>query len=906
MSNDIDAERWQAAKDIFDAALEEKAAMRTSFVDEACAGDAVLRAEVLSLLEAHDSGGPVDRAMEGIRSLVYIPNDPEDLWGRRIGSYALQNELGRGGMGRVFLARRADGQFDQQVALKLLGTGGPSDAARTRFRAERQILASLNHPNIARLLDGGVSDAGQPYFVMELVQGQPIDAYCQAHRLSLDARIELMVEVCEAVQYAHQKLVVHRDLKPSNILVSEEAGSAAEPGQVKLLDFGIAKLLDPSLLEGDAPTTRTGLLPMTPNYASPEQVRGEPVTAASDVYQLGVVLYEILTGVRPYQVDGHTPSEVERIICEKRPARPSTAVGEADEAPHTGAASTHHRKALRGDLDAIVMTALRKESERRYDAVEQLAEDLRRTLDGRPVSAHPDSWTYRARKFVERHTWGVGVTALIVLLLAGYAATITWHSQRMQVALDRAQAEAQKAEQVTAFLVDLFRASDPQEAGGDPLTAPELLNRGVERADRLDDQPEIQAEMFDVVGQVYSRLGRYGDAQEFLERSLTIREDLYETLQSEMVSTDVQVASVLRKSGQYDTAEARFRDAMHNQQRLLGSDHPDLAVTKSLLAGTLRVQGEVKEAEQLLREALSVQRHNPDADSLDRAETLNILGLVLQDQNEEEEATSALRSALRIRRSRLGDPDPRVAMSLNNLAMVLRQNGDPKAAEPVYREALAVKRTLYEEAHPSTASTLSGLGLALQNQEKYDAAEPILRKALAMRRTTLGRKHPRVGGSLTNLGNVLELQGQIGEAATHFREARTLFRSTVGKTHPFVAHPSTGLGRVLMKQGHPQKAEPFLREALSIRRNVRSPNHPNRIRNALMLGRCLTELGRYDDAESLLLNTRNELVAAGTDDSSALMEKTLQRLEGLYETWEKPNRLKELRADRPWGRRPSP
>lgn len=890
MNSEMDADRWTTIKQIFEAAQSRDVADRDAFLDEACGGDSGLRAEVESLLQAHDAEGPVDRAMSEVMGSFHPESGSKDLQGHRIGPYEVINELGHGGMGRVFLARRADGQFDQQVALKLLGVGLPSADAQSRFLAERQILATLNHPNIARLLDGGVSDAGQPYFVMEVIEGAPIDQYCETHELSVRERLQLVLDVCDAVQYAHQKLVVHRDLKPSNIFVTDD-------GQVKLLDFGIAKLLNPdALLADEAPRTRTGLLPMTPSYASPEQVRGDSITTASDVYQLGIVLYELLTGSRPYRVEGQTPSEVERIICEEIPTRPSTAVAQTDDATEPPTSPGQLQSRLQGDLDIIVMKALRKEPERRYETVEQLADDLRRTLDGRPVSAHPDTWTYRSRKFVGRHQWGVGVAAIIVLLLAGYAATITWYSQRTQAALSQAQEEAQKSEQVTEFLVDLFRANDPSETGGETLTAKQLLERGVEQAERLDEQPEIQAEMFDVVGQVYVRLGQFDAAQDFLERSLATRDELYDHLRPDMASTKVRIASVLRKSGDYETAEARFREALDEQVELLGDEHPDVAVTQSLLAGVLRVQGDLDEAESLLRDALSIQRRHSGADPLDRAETLNILGLVLHDKTAPEEAESSLREALDLRREHLGERDPRVAMSLNNLAMVLRQNGDAEAAEPVYRDALAVKRRLYDGPHPSTASTLNGLGLALKNQGKPDAAEPVLREALQMRRSTLGPNHPRAAGTLNNLGNVLEQQGHLGEAASLLREARSLLKSAVGKAHPFVAYPTVGLGRVSLKQGRPEEAEPLLREARSIREDALPAHHPDRLEVATLLGRCLVALGRYEEAEPVLLDAHERLAARPAEGTEELLHDTLERLVELYEVWGKRDRAEKYEA----------
>jgi len=333
----MDPNRWAHIRAMFEAALEHEPSERVAFLEAACAGDEDLLREVASLLQSHAEEGPVDRMMEDINEGIHGRLMPDAVEGRRVGPYALIEELGRGGTGQVFRARRADGQFEQEVALKLIAVGLLSDEVRTRFLMERQILASLQHPNIARLLDGGVSEQGQPYFVLEVVPGEPIDRYCATHRLPIEERVQLVLDVCDAVQYAHRQLVVHRDLKPSNILVAE--GQEAEAGRVKLLDFGIAKLLDPGVVGEDLlPKTRTGGLPMTPAYASPEQVRGETITTASDVYQLGLVLYELLAGRRPYSVEGRRPSEVERIVCEQEPVRPSAAATEVAAVEGTGAA----------------------------------------------------------------------------------------------------------------------------------------------------------------------------------------------------------------------------------------------------------------------------------------------------------------------------------------------------------------------------------------------------------------------------------------------------------------------------------------------------------------------------------------------------------------------------------------
>ena len=441
-------ERWQQADAVFSEALDLPPEKRAAFLDEACAGDADLRREVERLFEADAQAGlfletPSDWfdaprlpgpgvAAEGDRARRAV-------LGQQVGPYRLLDEIGHGGMGTVYLAERADGQFEQQVALKLVRSGVATDEALRRFRLERQILAGLHHPHVARLLDGGVTEDGTPYFVMEYVAGIPIDRYCDEHRLSIAERLRLFCTVCAAVQYAHQNLVVHRDLKPSNILVTDD-------GQVKLLDFGIARLLDPEARTLSPALTQTGLRLMTPEYASPEQVRGEPVGTASDGYQLGVLLYELLTGHRPYRLPGRLLHHIERIVCEEMPTRPSTAVVQIEEVEVSGDGGTQSitpeqvsrarstsierlRRRLAGDLDNIVLMALRKEPARRYASVGNLEADIQRHLTGLPVRARPDTLVYRATKFVRRNWIGVAATLLVMLSLVAGLTVALWQAR---------------------------------------------------------------------------------------------------------------------------------------------------------------------------------------------------------------------------------------------------------------------------------------------------------------------------------------------------------------------------------------------------------------------------------------------------------------------------------------------
>ena len=509
-------ERWAQVETLFAAALEQAPEARDSFVEAAVDASDEVREDVASLLHAHArESGQLEASVRAAAGVAIEQADPLAGGDARIGPYRVLRRLGTGGMGTVYLAERADAQFRQQVALKVVNRHLVNDEIVRRFRTERQILADLDHPNIAHLLDGGTTADGLPYLVMEYVVGERIDAYCNARALALRERLALFLAVCDAVQYAHRNLVIHRDIKPSNILVTPD-------GAPKLLDFGIAKLMGTGAERGAA-LTRADERLMTPEHASPEQVRGEPVTTGSDVYALGILLYHLLTGERPYTPDDGSVAALERAICETAPDKPSTVVmraatragNAAAPAPVPVPAPRRLARALTGDLDNIVLMALRKEPARRYASAAQMAEDVRRYLDQRPVIARPDTWSYRTAKFLRRHTASVTAAAAVVVVLA---AVVVYYTQRLAGERDRAQdaerravRETETSKRVSDFLVELFRVSDPDKARGETITAREILDRGAERIDQeLDDEPEVQAQLMDTMGLVYRSLGLYG------------------------------------------------------------------------------------------------------------------------------------------------------------------------------------------------------------------------------------------------------------------------------------------------------------------------------------------------------------------------------------------------------------
>jgi serine/threonine-protein kinase len=823
---------WGRVEALFDEAAALPATERAAFLSSACGEDLEVRAEVESLLAADA------RAAEFLgRPAVSVaaPPSPPTLVGRRVGQYRVEAKLGEGGMSTVYLAVRADAAYQQKVALKVLGCGADRADLSARFRAERQILASLDHPGIARLLDGGTTDDGRPYLVMEHIEGAPLDQYCDAHQLGLDARIDLFRQVCAAVQYAHQNLVVHRDIKPSNILVDAL-------GVPRLLDFGIAKLLEGAQLPGTVEATVTGQRLMTPQYASPEQVEGGAITTATDVYSLGVLLYVLLTGHLPYRVPRTGSDALQRAVVEQDPARPSTDAGR----------SAQLRRKLRGDLDNIVLMALRKEPGRRYASVALLSEDLRRYRQHLPVTAQPDTLGYRARKFVSRHKAGVGAGALALAMILGLAATMTVQAVRLARQRDEIRAERDKAVKLTHFLEQVFAGSDPSEARGETLTAREILDKGAGRAiGELADQPETQAALALVIGRVYQSLGLKERAQPLLQQSLALRRRLYGNSDLGVAESLLALATLGQDRGEFTASEAAQRQALDILRGQLGGGDPRIGDALNDLSATLIGRAKYPEADSVLREALAIHRkaHGNVHESV--AGDLSNLGAVLRRLGKLPEAEASHREALAIGRTVFGPVHPKLARQLNNLAVVLNDQGQLAEAETLAREALGITRKLYGAEHPDIALQLSNLASILQARGDGEGAIATARQGLEMRRKLFGPDHEQVAMSLGNLGDSLEQNGDLSAARPLYAEALRILRKVLGSEHPRCAVVLAHLADLSLAQGDPGKAESFAREAMEIRRNALGPGHADFGASLMTLG-SVRLAADPEDAEELL------------------------------------------------------
>jgi serine/threonine-protein kinase len=828
----VSSSAWRQIEALFHEASGLPAPEQAVFLARSCGADPAVRAEVESLLEA-------DRRAAGFLGLPAVAATPTpppaSLVGRRVGQYRVEAKLGEGGMSTVYLAVRADDAYQKKVALKVLGWGADRSDLSARFRAERQILASLDHPGIARLLDGGATDDGRPYLVMEHIQGVPIDRYCETLGLGLDARIDLFREVCSAVQYAHQNLVVHRDIKPSNILVDAR-------GVPCLLDFGIAKLLEGAEVPGNIEATVTGQRLMTPQYASPEQMEGGAITTATDVYSLGVLLYVLLTGHLPYRATASGSDALRRAVVEQDPQRPST----------DASRSAQLRRTLRGDLDNIVLMALRKEPGRRYASVALLSEDLRRYRQGLPVTAQPDTLRYRARKFVGRHKAAVAAAALGLAMILGLAGTMTVQATRLARQRDEIRAERDKAVKLTRLLEQVFAGSDPAEARGETLTAREILDKGAARAmDELKDQPEAQAALALVMGRAYQNLGMKERAQPLLQRSLALRRALPQS-DPAVAESLLAVAALDQDRGEFVAAEAGQREALDILRRVSGEGDPGFADALNDLSATLIARAKYPEAESVLRQALTIHRKAHGDVHQTVAGDLSNLGAVLRKMGRLPQAEASHREALAIGRAVFGPVHPKLARQVNNLAVVLKDQDRLAEAESLAREALGLTRKLYGGEHPDIALQLSNLASILQARGAYEEAVAVARQGLAMRRALFGPDHEQVAMSLGNLGDLLEEKGDLEAAVPLNEEALRIQRKALGAEHPRCAVALTHLADIALARGALGKAESLAREGLEIRRKVLGENHADYGTSLLTLGSIRLAVHPGQEAEDLL------------------------------------------------------
>ncbi|TVR14975.1 MAG: serine/threonine protein kinase [Balneolaceae bacterium] len=808
---------WKLLSDLYEEAYKLTPAEQVLFADENCE-DPAMKEELLSMLDVHDSSSNFFNSLTAsvIRPAFEELSDLPPISGT-VNNYRLIKKIGRGGMGSVYLAERSDDAFQSQAAVKILRRGLDTDDILQRFDSERQILAQLNHPNITHLIDGGVTCDGRPYFIMEYVEGKPIDMFCDEHKLTIEERLHLFFQICKALSYAHQNLVIHRDLKPGNIYVTND-------GFVKLLDFGIAKLLDDNLHHART-LDNSGFRLMTPDFASPEQVSGKPMNTASDIYQLGLVLYRLLSGCKAYSFKNKTITQTEHVILNEQAIKPSYKLQKVETARLNEISvkrSTSPKKliqSLKGDLDTIITNALQKDSSQRYQSVVEFKEDIERHLKGLPIRARKQNYTYRSVKFLKRNQLPVATVTIFVAMLISFFIfyNITITEQR-----NEAQSEALKAAQITSFLVDLFEANDPTQSQGENLTAWRLLQQGEERIKLLEGQPDVQAQMFEVTGQIYRKLGQFERSEELLSNALYIRKDLFGEDHAETISVYNELGLLYSDLGNFEKADSLLRSSLALQAAKYTPDLSKLAETQFNLAYILRRIGNYDEAEVLYRESLEVRNRIYGLKHESTVASMSSLGVTLLNKGLYSESEHIFREVLELRKELLGTIHPDLAMSMNNLGATLLTIGKFKEAEQLFSESLEMRKLLLGDMHPKVALTMNNLGIALMEQGQYDEAYENISTAHNVRSSVLGVDNVNTAISKFTLGEIYLHTGRIDHAHSILKDAYDVFYNRLSESHSFTARTKMALGLSILHKGDSDRAEDFIRTGFAHLQNIHS------------------------------------------------------------------------------------
>jgi serine/threonine protein kinase/tetratricopeptide (TPR) repeat protein len=829
-------QRWAELSPLLDVALDIDPVDRERWLIDTC-GDIELRDCLRVLLADSDRDSVIDTGSGRIAKALMADDGSMDddavarlpnLIGRRLGAYRIGRLIGEGGMASVFLGERDDGGFTQQVAVKVLRDGMLDPREQQQFRRERQILARLEHPNIARLIDGGLTPEGVPWFAMEYVEGTSILAHCDARHLDIDVRLALFLQVCDAVAYAHRALVVHRDLKPSNILVADD-------GALKLLDFGIARLIDPDDTPGEhATVTIASQRRLTPAYAAPEQLRGELVTTSADVYALGVLLHELLTGAKPSRRDDASV---------KLPSAQAAIAARGEHlAQQRGRLSTRQlRNRIAGDLDMILLTALRAEPDRRYTSVTALADDIRRHRQQRPVRARPESLRYRAGRYVRRNRVGV-IAAMLVLasVFAGVAATLRQAAQAREAAA-RAQHEADRAVSVKRFLLGLFEGAAPNQTQGRAVTASELLDRGAHGLrDGMADAPDLRAELQVTLAGIYRELGQYDAALSLVDPAG------FPALAGD-AGAQAERGRIAYAQGRLDDAEAALRSAL---ETMSAPTNPAIRGARAerlvLLGEVLAARDRKDEADVVVREAIALDRQDNTVAPLALARDQAVLGQIAFGRGDLDGADRAMRESLVLRIRELGTTHTLVATTQHDLAVIALQQGDVETARTLFAEALSTRRQLLGPMHADIASTLLNLGALNRRLGDRAAAHAHYTEAATMLRTLFPDGHPELGVAYNSLAVLAQEQGDLAGAVDYMDDAVALSRASLGDDHPNIGVMLGNLASILRAQGELDRAETIQREAAELLARAVGVDH--HLYGVAINGLGFIELERGDDA----------------------------------------------------------
>jgi len=838
----LNQDRLNKVRELFDEASFLSAEERELYLTKKCANDLGLKKEVQSLFNSFEN--TKDFLEEPLTIVEQYKNSFVDPYiGKQIGNYIIDGEAGVGGMGIVYTGKRNDKEFEQKVAIKILKHGITSEYLLKRFQIERQTLANLQHQNIARLLDGGRTNDGLPFLVMEFIDGIPITECCNQIKLSIEEKLKLFREVCNAVQYAHQNLIIHRDLKPGNILVTKD-------GIPKLLDFGIAKLIDEELVDNNEGLTRTGVWHLTPEYASPEQIKGEKITTASDVYSLGVLLYQILTGYQPYKITNSSPAAISKIITEEKIIKPSERIIQSSNISSTDQfinpikLSTH----LKGDLDNIILKAMHKDPLKRYVSVEQFSEDIRRHLIGLPVIAQKDSAGYRLSKFILRHKVGfVSSVGFIVFLIASLIAII-WQANIAAKERDNAKLETQKVETVNNFLQEMLSSVDPTEVGKDVKVYDILKKASVDVGNNFSRHPEIEASVRKTIGVTLTNLGEFDEAKPHLTKSLDLNNKVY-------------------GKESYQSAESLHELALYYHW-----------------------VGDLNLADSLYTQSIKIFRNDSDSPPRSLASAINDLGILKQEQAKYQESLKLLREALNIYQKKFGETDRDVASTLNNLALTLESLNDIDGAEKYYQKSLEVYLKLYSPDRPEISTIYNNLAYIYIDKDDLNKAEEYFKKSLELKINAFGKDHSLVGLGFMNLGALEYTMNKFDVSESNLLAALKNFNTSLNANHIWFGLTNFWYSKILTKKSNYTEAEKCVRTALSIYIKNYPKDHPNTISANAELGIIYFHQKKYAAAEKLLVTGYERIrQIKGEKDFN-----TVRLLEYLTKTFNQTNNQQKL------------
>ena len=878
----MDAVRWERVQELFHAAADLPPDRQRRYLESQCVDDPSLVSSTLALL-AEDSRGDslLDR---GVATVAH------DLVGREasdvpssggFGPYRIIKLLGEGGMGVVYLAERED--LGTLAAIKILRDAWLSPARRARFASEQRTLAQLNHPQIARLYDANTLPDGTPWFVMEYVEGVPLTEYCRASRASIAERIRLFRDVCEAVQHAHRNLVVHRDLKPSNILVTTD-------GRVKLVDFGIAKQLES--LDMPVDQTRTGLRLMTPAYAAPEQIVGGSCGVHTDVYSLGVILYELVVGRLPFDLTNRTPSEIASIVSAHEAERPSTA---SSRMAYLSDANAHVRtasKAQWADLDVLCLTAMHQDPQRRYLTVDALIRDVDHYVRGEPLDARPDSLRYRAGKFARRN-WRVVSAAVLVVMIV--AELVAFYTIRLKDARNEALAETARAQRIQRFTLDLFEGGDKEAGPSDSLRVMTLLERGLREARSLDAEPVVQAELYSTLGGIYQKLGNLERADSLLHTALDRREALVGATHPDVAQGRIALGLLRIDQAKFEEAERLIRDGLAILGRTVPPTHPSVARANVALGRVLQERGNYAEAIPVLEKAVRGYSISPQA-TRDLASSLSSLADAHYYAGHYDVADSLNRRVLSMYRQLYGGRHPLVAEILMNLGATQFDRGNYPEAERLDREALAITTAFYGDNHHQTAATLTHLGRALSFEKRYDEADTVLKRALAIRERVYGPVHPSVASTVNEIGSIALAQDRYADAEVAFRRMLDIYHSIYGDKHYLLGIATSNLASVYNNQKDYPRAERMFREAVRRFTEAQGPDHLNTGIARIKLGRSLLRQRRFAEA---VVETQAgyEILSKQASPALGFLQNARKDLVAEYDTLKQPEKAERYRRE---------